>query len=154
MTSEWIMPFSDGSFQRLPEYEPGAIDADWLYVRAWDDELFTEAGDIIDCVAWAKGTVEPWWCWRGIAGFLGEAELRLSWWERRPARMVETPSDFLACHGEAFCVLDWSADIDLIIGDAPSVSCSTERLRAKLIRTLMEQALPKFPITLTTKAAA
>ncbi len=145
-SAAWIMPSSAGTFQRLPEYEPGAVDADWLYVREWVPDPFEEVPEIIDCVAWKKGTRSPWWMWHGIAAHVGEHELRTAYWQDRPARLLETPQDFLACHGAGFCILDWTADVDAIIGAAPAVSCSTDDLAAKLQRVLTEQAKPRFPI--------
>jgi hypothetical protein len=153
-TGSWILPFSDGTFQRLREYQPGAIDVNWLYVRNWVPDPFEDVAPIIDCVAWPKGSREPWWLWRNIAACVGEHELQSAWWENRPARLVETPADYLACHCAAFCILDWNADINAMLGAAPGVCCSTLRLAQKLSRTLQQQAMPKLSITVAMKEAA
>jgi hypothetical protein len=138
--SGFVRPDRGGTFTRLAEYEPGAVQVDFLYLRE------PETLDIYDCVAWEPSRPGKWRTEHGIATYEGDHELRRSWWEKRPALLVPTPADFIARHGAAFVILDWDADINDIIGRAPAVQCSTDWLKERLTRTLIAQARPKLRI--------
>lgn len=138
----WIIGHRDRMFEPLYEFEPGAIEATIILVREGEE------AEVVDAIAWPKDTRSPWWMLRGIATVLGEHELSRAWWDGNAAQMVATPADFVACHGAAFCILDWSADLNSIIGRAPAVECATAGLAAKLRAALIEQALPKIPISI------
>ena len=105
-----------------------------------------EVGEIFDVVAWERDTKSPWWTQRGIVTVIGEHELETAWWQERPARMVATPRDHAVDPG-TFCIIDWNADINAIIGRAPAVECAIPALRERLIRALQAQAMPKIIIS-------
>ncbi|MGE0117656.1 MAG: hypothetical protein AB7S71_01450 [Dongiaceae bacterium] len=140
-TSGLIRVRADGVFDRLPEFEPGALDADFLYVRDRDTL------EIVDCIAWQRGVASPWWIERGLMTVIGEWELQRSWWDGDAAYMVATPRRFVELHGLGFCIVDWSADVNTIIGRAAEVVCETEQLREHLRQTLIRQAMPRIRIT-------
>lgn len=137
----WIVGRRDGRFDLLGEYEPGAVRADLVHV------LEGEYLELVDAVAWECHRPGRWWTLRGVATVLGEHELAAAWWEQRPARMVATPADWLAQPLTSFVIVDWSTDINAAIGAAPGVVCDTPALACRLRRTLIEQAMPKLPIT-------
>jgi hypothetical protein len=130
--SGYIRPDRGGTFTRLTEPEPGAIRAEFLYVR--DDDL-----EVIDCIAWEPARPGTCWTERGLVTVLGEEELRWAWWDERAPALVETPRDWLACHGQAACIIDWSVCIDDLLHGLQAPICNTERLRIRLERTLAEQ---------------
>lgn len=129
----WIIGRADGSFQPVADFEPGALDATIMLVRDGN-------GDVADAVAWEDSRPGRWWTYSGTLDYIGEGELRRAWWGNRPARMVSTPAAYLDAIGSAFCILRWSADVDAILGPVCGVVCDTEALKAKLRRTLLEQA--------------
>jgi hypothetical protein len=141
----WIIGRADGLFEHLPEFEPGAIEADMAMVR--DDDL-----ESYDAVAWERGSRSPWWLVAGVATVLGEHELSAAWWDGRPARMLETPTDYVAAHGAGFVVLDWTADLNSVLGGATAVECATLALYERLRTTLIQQALPRG-LAITTAPA-
>jgi hypothetical protein len=147
-----IRPSSDGTFQRLSEPEPGAITAELLHVREMVFDPIEEVGDIYDCVAWNPQKPGVWWTERGLVTCVGEYELTASYWREQPARMLATPADYVAAHGAGFVILDWSADVNAIIGRVAAVECATSALYRKLRETLIEQAKPRG-LTITVRAA-
>jgi hypothetical protein len=101
-----------GTFQRLSEFEPGAIAAEFILVRETVFDAMDETGEVYDTVAFDPSRPTRWWTEHGLVTCLGECELNTAWWNERPARMVATPADWLACHGAAFCIVDWSTDLN------------------------------------------
>lgn len=152
--SSWVIGRSDGRFEPLSEFEPGAVKAKIMLVRDYD-------GEAVDAIAWASDRPTVWWTYRGTLDYIGEHELRRAWWDQSPARMVATPAGFVAAAGAAFCILRWDADIDEILGPVPGVDCDGAALAQKLRRTLIEQAaerrrileaaIAKFPITVAAR---
>jgi len=141
-----IRPSSDGTFQRLAELEPGAITADFILVREMVCDPMEEVGEVYDTIAYDPGRPTRWWTERRLAVALGEWELCNAWWDGRPARMVATPADWLACHGAGFCIVDWSVDLNALLGRAPAIECADDWLAGKLNRELTAQARPKIHI--------
>src|SRR5215468_5565981 len=88
-----IRPCRDGRFELLAEHEPGAIEADFMYVREMVDDPIEEIGDIYDAIAWQSERPGVWWTEHGLVAVVGEHELVAAWWGNRPARMVATPYD-------------------------------------------------------------
>jgi len=136
----YVIGNADGRFELLSEFEPGAVDAEIMIVRDEGLEAF-------DAVAWEHDKPSRWWTLRDVVTGVGEHEISKAFWEERPARMIETPADYLACRCEACCIIDWSADINAIIGLAPAIECATSRLERRLRQALVRQALPKIRIT-------
>jgi hypothetical protein len=159
--SAWIIGHSDGRFVPLPEFTPGAVRAEIMLVRALVDDPMEDVGDVIDAVAWEVDRPDDWWTINGTS-YLGEWELRRAWWDEAPARMVSTPEAF-ARDSASFVVLDWSADVDDILGPVPGVVCDSPALVSKLRRTmflqaaprrrLLESAIRKFPISMKLQSA-
>jgi len=144
--SGYIIGRSDGTFDGpLAEFEPGAIMAELMCVREIVADPMEEIGEVYDVVAWERGTTSPWWTRRGLVTVLGEHELQSAWWQDRPARMVATPYDHAIDPG-TFCIIDWSADINAIIGIAPAVECASRDLERRLWDALTRQEMPKIPI--------
>jgi hypothetical protein len=141
-----IRPCRGDRFERLSEFEPGAIAAEFILVREIVFDPMDEVGDVYDTVAFDPARPTRWWTEYGLAVCLGEYELATAWWQERPARMVATPADWLRCHGAAFCIIDWNADLHAIIGRAPSVECADDWLAGKLKRELTEQARSRIQI--------
>jgi hypothetical protein len=141
-----IRPSRDGTFQRLSEFEPGAIKAEFILARETVFEPMEEVGDVYDTVAYDPTRPTRWWTEHGLAVCLGDWEITAAWWGDRPARMVATPADWLKTHGGSFCVLDWSADLQAIIGRVPAIECVDDWLAGKLKREMTEQARPKIQI--------
>lgn len=148
-----IMPVRGGLFEPLTEFEPGALDVDFLHVRETVADPFEEVGEIIDIIAWRRGTKSPWWMRRGVVTVIGDWELDNAAREDRPARMVATPADFVGTHGGAFCILNWNADLCEIIERAPHIECACAALEQRLRQTLVRQALPKIPISVAKRIA-
>jgi len=150
----WIVGRRDGTFEGpLAEFEPGAIRAEFMYCRELVADPFEEVGDVIDIIAWPLGRRSPWWTQRGLVTVIGEHELVAAWWDDRPARMVATPRDCCADSG-TFCIIDWSAEIDAIIGQAPAVECATRELERRLRETLIRQATQRVLPTRTAQRVA
>jgi hypothetical protein len=63
--------------------------------------------------------------------------------------LLETPAAYVAAHGHGFCIVDWTADVNAIIGRVEAVECATQALYARLRRTLIAQAMPRG-LTITT----
>jgi hypothetical protein len=133
-------------FERLSEYEPGAFNAEFILVRETVFDPMEEVGEVYDVVAFDPSRPTRWWTEHGLVTCLGEYELNTAWWEDRPARMVATPYDWLRCHGAAFCVVDWSCDLNALIGRAPAIECADSWLASKLNRELTAQDRPKLKI--------
>src|SRR5262249_26257416 len=95
---------------------------------------------LVDTIAWEPERPGRWLSHRDLVTHVGQDELDRSFWDETPARMVATPAAFVACHGQAFCILDWSADLNAIIGRAAAVECDSEELRGFLSRALHRQA--------------
>jgi hypothetical protein len=160
--SAWIIGHSDGRFEPLPAFEPGAVRAEIMLVRALVDDPPEEVGVVIDAIAWEADKPGAWWTING-ASYLGEWELRRAWWDKAPARMVSTPEAH-ARDSASFVILDWSADVDDILGPVPGVLCDTPELVSKLRRTMFLQAAPRrrtlesairrFPISVVPQVAA
>jgi hypothetical protein len=129
-----ILPRADGTFDPLGEIEPNAIEVDFLHV--------TDDGELIDSIAWHRDRPDIWWTHRDLVPVVGSYEISSSWWDHRPAYFVETPADFIACNGQAACIIDWTADVNAIIGEAESVGCQTTALAERMRRTLLAQARP------------
>jgi hypothetical protein len=138
-----IHPCRDGTFQRLEEFEPGGLVAEFLHVRETVFDWTEEVGDIYDIVAWDARRPGIWWTAYGVAVVLGEWELGDAAWDDRPARMTSTPDAWVCSHGSSFCVVDWSADLQAIIGRASKIKCATPALHTKLRETLIAQAMPR-----------
>src|SRR5262249_29173467 len=100
-------------------------------------------------VAWEHGKPSPWWTLRGTATVIGEHELRSARWQQRPAQMLATPADFVAAAGAGFCVIDWSADINSLIGDVAAVECAAPPLAERLRTTPIAQAMPNIRISVS-----
>jgi hypothetical protein len=140
----WIIPSSRGTFELLEEFEPGAVQAEFLHVA--------DGNEIVDTIAWEKERPGVWWARRDLLDHVGAHELDAAWWDERPARLLPTPADYVAAHGHGFVILDWSADINAIIGKVAAVECATAALYRKLKETLIEQAMPRG-LTITVRAA-
>jgi hypothetical protein len=148
----WAVVSSDGTFRRVREFVPGAIDAQIMLVRSDDDDRC-----VVDAVAWAIDDPDSWWTWSGKVLYLGEDELRRARWDDDRAYLVSRPVDFLNAHGRAVCLIRWDADIDSILAGVRGVTCDTSALAARLRRIWVEQATEhwrraeaaarRFPIT-------
>jgi hypothetical protein len=147
-----IRPCRDGRFERLSEFEPGAVEADFMHVREQVDDPIEQIGDVFDVIAWQAQRPGVWWTQRGLVTVIGEHELQAAWWGSRAARMVATPADHARDPG-TFCVVDWTADINAIIGRNSMIECSTPALYKKLRETLIAQAMPRG-LTITTRQQA
>jgi len=141
-----IRPCHDGRFQLLSEFEPGAVDAELILVREIVLDPMEQLGEVYDTVAFDPSRPTRWWTESGLATCLGEYELDTAWWDDRPARMVATPADWLACHGAAFVILDWSCDLSALLGRAPTIECADDWLAGKLNREMAAQARPNIQI--------
>src|SRR5215813_2994206 len=147
-TRGWIVGRSDGTFDGpFTDFEPGAVWAHLLHCRTPVFDPLDDIGDVYDVIAWEEGKPSPWWTLRGDVEVIGEHELRSAWWDDRPARMLATPSDYVAAVGAGFCIIDWAADINSIIGRVSAVDCSTPALAERLTNTLIAQAMPRLTIT-------
>jgi len=140
-----IVPNSRGTFEPVAEFEPGAVLADFLHVIDGDE--------LIDSVAWEAGRARTWWLRHDIITHVGDHELDDAWWHERPARLLETPAAYVAAHSRGFVILDWSSDVNAIVGRVAAVECATPALYERLRRTLIEQAMPRG-LTITTAAKA
>ena len=132
----FILPNADGTFEPLSEREPGAIAAQFLRV--------TVDAKWLDTIAWDPGTPSIWWTRRRVVPFIGSDELSRAWWDERPARFVATPADYLLHRKNAVCIIDWTADINSIIGVVDAVTCETRALAEKMKQTLLRQSRPKI----------
>jgi len=136
----WIEPSSDGTFQF-------SSDGRGLLAKLY--QVF-ENDEIIDVIAWPVDATSPWWTLRGLATHLGQHEMRAAWWERRHALMVATPQHYVDHVGEAFVIIDWSADLNAILGDVPGIVCDSAALADRLRRILVSQAMPGILSRITT----
>jgi hypothetical protein len=158
----WIIGRDDGRFVTASEFEPGSILAEIMLIRALVDDPLEQLGDVVDAVGWSADDPGNWWTINGTT-YLGEWELRRSWWDQTPARMKSTPAAH-ARDSASFVILDWSADVDDILGPVPGVICDTPELVSRLRRTMFLQAAPrrrilesairKFPISVAPRAIA
>jgi len=147
-TCGWIVGRSDGTFEGpFAEFGPGLIEADLLHCLEPVFDPLEEVGEVYDIIAWERGKPSPWWTHRGIVTVIGERELRQAVWEQRPARMLATPADYVSAHGAGFVIIDWSADINRIIGEAAAIECATPALAERLSKMLVAQAMPRLAIT-------
>ncbi len=145
--SGWIMPSRRGTFEHLAEAEPGAINADFLHV--------IEGDDLIDTVAWERSKPGVWWLRHDLITHVGGDELAAAWWDERPARMLETPAAYVDARGGGFCIVDWSADINAVVGRVAAVECATPALYKRLRETLIQQAMPRgLSITIASNRRA
>ena len=159
----WIVGRSDGLFVPVNEHESGAVLAHIMLVREPVFDPMEEAGEVVDAIGWEEDRPGAWWTLNGTA-YIGEHELRRSWWEQTPARMVSTPAAYLDCHGAAFCIIDWEADVDAILGPTAAVTVDNINLASRLRRTMFDQAAPRrrylesaiqaYPITVERRRAA
>jgi hypothetical protein len=160
--SAWIIGHSDGRFVTASEFEPGAVRAEIMLIRALVEDPLEDMGAVIDAVAWETEKPGDWWTINGTS-YLGEWELRRGWWDQSPARLVSTPEAH-ARDSASFVILDWSADVDDILGPVPGVVCDTPELVSRLRRTmflqaaprrrLLESAIRRFPISVASAARA
>lgn len=102
--------------------------------------------DIFDLVAFYLDQPGRWWVRAGEA-LLGENHLRDRFEDRRPARLVETPLDYLKAAGDAVCVLDWDhADPREAFAGLAVVECATHDLGRRLKRRIADLSRPRFEI--------
>lgn len=136
----WILPSRSGTFELLADFEPGALRAEFLHVPGDD-------GEIVDAIAWERERPGIWWTRHDLLTHVGWHELEAAWWEERPARLLETPNDYVARLGAGFVILDWTADLDAIIGRVARIECATQALKARLKQKLVERAMRGLSIT-------
>ncbi len=132
----WIMPTPRGLFDVLPEFEPGALDADVF-------EIEDEAGEVVDQVAWTPDRPARWWLRTGDGLVLGAPEIARSAECDAPIRLLGTPLEYLDAHahGRPWCavILRWDAPLAEILSPARSVIPSTPTLEMRLRRGLRNQ---------------
>lgn len=103
--------------------------------------------DIFDLVAFRLDQPDLWWLRAGET-LLGESHLRDRFEDRRPARLVETPLDWLRAGGEAACVLDWARfDPRSAFAGLAAVECATHALGRRLKRRIADLSRPRFDVT-------
>lgn len=106
-----------------------------------------EPGDagIFDLVAFAADNPARWWGRTGAAFALGDHLLETG----DPVAVVATPVDWLACGGDALCILDWgpASPAWSALRAAPPLTFTDDGLRTKL-RNALVQAAPLPPMEL------
>lgn len=93
-------------------------------------------GEIVDLVAFHLDSPMRWW-WRvGHAWLLGEDLLD----DRgESVAVVATPLDWLACGGDAVCILDWRAPASCwsVLRHGPALSFTDDTLRQRVRKALV-----------------
>jgi hypothetical protein len=131
----WVRPYPGGTFEPLPEHEPGAVEVRLLRVHSRDREL-------IDIIAWAPEKPSTWWTLNDLVTHIGTDALSYAAWTGKPAYFVETPQRFIECGKRVACVIDWTADINSVIGMCESVVCETPALARRMRETIIKQCRP------------
>jgi hypothetical protein len=139
----WITGHGDGTFAALNAEERGAIWCHFLHVREAVGDPYNEVLPIVDVVAWEDCRPWAWWMLRRGVAILGEWEIAWAWRDRRPARMLATPADFLRCHGAGFCIVDWNKAGDFLdMLDDIEVTYSDPWLSNKLVQARIGRDFP------------
>jgi hypothetical protein len=120
----WIEGHDDGTFTPMSTMKLGSVWCHFLNVR--DAVSYgTEPGPIVEVIAWEDCRPWVWWMLKRHkltprVTVLGQWELANAWRERRPARMLATPAEFVRSHGAGFLVVDWSLPREVldIIGES------------------------------------
>src|SRR5262249_47569611 len=134
----------------LTAFEPGALFMDFLTVREpIDGNIMEWQGDIIDVVGWANADPGTWWRFTRAADALGHDELRLAHWEARPARICDSPLDWLQAGCEPFLILDWWQDWYSLEFTATAAVCQSQALAQRL-----RKHLPGYDIRTATATSA
>lgn len=136
---------ADGSFTPFPDGFPACVVA-----VVWPEaHAFGDAG-IFDLVAFKTDDPSRWWLRAGTAFALGEHLLGLP----DPVSVVRTPVDWLACGGDAVCILDWSdaSPIWSALRCGPPLQFNDEAL-CQQVRNALVRAAP-MPSMETIKCAA
>jgi hypothetical protein len=107
----WAVPHSSGRFEPLKVIEPGAAWMDFLIVREpITGPLIEWSGEIVDVVGWQAEQPGAWWRLHRAANMLGSDELTRACGDARPARLCDSPLDWLQANCDPLCVLDWWQD--------------------------------------------
>jgi hypothetical protein len=125
-----IRPDASGRWEPAEEGDAEAIDAILLTVY----DLYSE--ELVDVVAWDRDAPWMWWLRGDRATFLGEADLFFANQEGRKVEIVATPAQYLDRSGRALCILDWSADVAAIVGQAKHGCFCTATVAERLRRTI------------------
>src|SRR5215813_6449273 len=112
----WIVGRSDGLFVPVNEHESGAVLAHIMLVREPVFDPMEEAGEVVDAIGWEEDRPGAWWTLNGTA--------------------------YIGGHGAAFCIIDWEADVDAILGPTAAVTVDNINLASRLRRTMFDQAAP------------
>ncbi|MCZ6718335.1 MAG: hypothetical protein O6944_04165 [Gammaproteobacteria bacterium] len=132
-----ILVFDDGSYQPCE----GGFPALQIPV----DDRF---GVPYDIVAYAVDDPVVWWMRCGLATVLGEHALFVAEWRGQAVNLYPTPAAWLHSRDYAgVCVLDWTANLRLVLGRVPEVRCLSRTLANELAQRLQEQVKPRFAIT-------
>jgi hypothetical protein len=131
----WVRPYPGGTFEPLPEHEPGAVKVRLLRVHSRDQEL-------IDIIAWAPEKPSTWWTLNDVVTHIGTDPLSHAAWTGKPAYFVETPQRFIECGKRVACVIDWTADIYGIVASCERVICETDALTRRMRETILAQNRP------------
>lgn len=141
-----IRAFGDGTWEPGEEGDREAFDA--LLMPIFD--LYS--GDLVDVVAWEGHAPELWWLRYKRADFVGEAAIFLANREKHRVKLVTTPSEYLKHWGRAICILNWTADIRAIVGQAEhGVMCAGPKVAARLRGAIDKR--PSERLRITTVAA-
>ncbi|MGE5537478.1 MAG: AAA family ATPase [Gemmatimonas sp.] len=99
-----------------------------------------------DAVAWEPARPGAWWRRTGVATLLGSDNIARA--GTAPLAVHATPERWLAAGGRGICVLDWSADLRALLGEAQLVTDS-----APLARRL-DRALGRWGATTVVPSAS
>ena len=146
----WAVPHSSGRFEPIKAFESGALWLDYMLVREpVTGPLIEWSGDIIDCIGWETANPGMWWTLNREAEAIGWQELQRSWWMATQAKLFDSPADYLAHHGNGFCVIDWNQDVDRMIGRATGFICQSEVMAERL-----RQCVRNIHVTVATATDA
>lgn len=102
---------------------------------------------IDDLVAWTPSQPDRWYLRTGNGVMLNPDEPERCRIHHEPIELHETPLDWLRAAGRGAVVLDWSANLRLLLGSLSDVVCSTPDLARRISNSLKDRnSLPKIHI--------
>ena len=118
----------EGLWEPDPDGEPAVV------VAVCESDCFGPV--LVDLIAFASDNPKQW-AWRNGDGWaLGLDNLD----DGRPVRVVEDPIAWLACAGDAVCILNWSAPPSCWsrLRESVALDFSNDLLRARCARAMQE----------------